>query len=189
MRGWSRRLAARMVLPVAMAAVTAMQTAAPALAEVVASGVVSGEVDFSPPGVPPAGQPCIATSFTFSGTAQAVVVISDGNSWAGALGITGAGGSSCEDAAHAIGSVSVSVVSYWSTNGGSFSCSSLSGSYLRAATTVAVIVSGPCTVNGRAEGSMTVIVAGEFVPQGQLGAGIVAPVRTAAFAASFTAAP
>lgn len=171
-------------------AVACLSSAMPASAnDTVVAGVVSGLVTFAAPGVPPAGQPCVATSLTFSGTAQVAGTTGSADAWAGAVGLTGTGGAVCESADRATNtSLTVSVFPYATLVGSpSLSCTNLVGSYTRVGTTVHVDVAGTCTDNGVSTAGFNIFVDGEFLPSGGTSAGITQPVMGATFAGSVVA--
>ena len=150
------------------------------------AGVVTGVVSFAGTGVPTGTSPCGPVSFTFSGTSQALLVTQGGpTEYAGSVGISGGGGSTCENASMSLGgTVSVTIVSYVSLiNASSLRCTALSGGYLRVGTHVHVDTAGDCVVNGGSPIGVNFLSDGEFVPT-TVEQGITQPVTSADFAAA-----
>jgi hypothetical protein len=147
-------------------------------------GVVTGLVTFSGVGVPPAGQNCIPTSFQFSGTSQPIILSLPAGEYVGSVGVYGSGGSNCENAGFADGSVSVAVVSYVTIVGSGVSCPAMAENYLRVGPNVLLQGSGDCTLNGRFTPGVQLVVDGEFAPS-TVGPGVTGPITGAVFAAGF----
>jgi hypothetical protein len=161
-----------------------MPTSASALSNVGGS-VASGSAHFTQP-IPPAGQPCAATSFSLTGGSNAFTLTTiDPNvisGYFGPLTFSGSGGSTCESASSGSGSLTLSA-----TGDGSVRCPSLTGSYTRAATDVQVTLGGACTINN-VPAQVVFAFHGEFAPTNS-GGGITAPITDATFAGAVIVLP
>lgn len=171
----------------------------PATAETnLGGGVLTGDVSFSN-AVPAVNTPCQQTNFTFNISGVAAVSTKSGTAWAGPIlaaeddsnntGITGSGGSACENATAGGGSLTVNPFRARNpVNTQDFSCTQLTGQYVRTLTDVTIVVAGQCTIVGAASGKVAFIVRGEFFPTNE-GGGLRAPVSAAAFVGSFQLVP
>jgi len=157
---------------------------ASAAGDTVGVGVVTGLVSFSGAGVPAVGQNCIPTSFQFSGTSQPVIFSLPAGEYVGSVGVYGSGGSNCENAGFASGSVTVTVVSYANIVGSGVSCPAMAENYLRVGPNVLLQGSGDCTLDGRSTPGVQLLVDGEFAPS-SVGQGVTGPITGAVFAAGF----
>lgn len=158
----------------------------PAQAANVGGGAVTGSVSFSAPGVPPAGQTCIATLFTLKGASHAAVLNTALSAFVGPVSFDGHGGSACENASSGTGTLTLTAQGTGPTES-RLSCPTLSGIYLRAGAHVTAVLSGNCSINGLP--SMVNFAATvEFHPDTP-GAGVTTNVMTATFAGDFVVAP
>lgn len=153
----------------------------------VGGGPVTGTVAFAGMGVPPADEPCVATSFTFEGSSGSAWVNGSGNVYVGPLTLFGQGDSDCETASTGSGTVGVSA-SGENGLGHHLSCGPLEGTFTRVATDVSVVVSGDCVISGFSAFRINFIAKGHFVPTNE-GGGLTAPVTEATFLGAFTVIP
>jgi hypothetical protein len=158
------------------------------------AGPLQGVVQFAVGrGVPGPGQPCGATSWSFTGTAVAAVVDLASSEYVGTVAITAAGGAACALSTAETGAVSVAATSTLPL--GAFRCppqpdgAPLSGTYLRAGTSVVVDVRGSCAVAGHGQGNVEFIATGEFAPTMTSAAPPAGQVTQAAFAGAFAVSP
>ena len=152
---------------------------------VVVSGAITGIVGFAGSGVPTLPTLCAPVSFSFSGTAQGTAGAPPAEPFVGALGVTGSGGSICEDVTRGGGTVTVTVVSYLSFAGAAgMSCGPLTGPYFRFGPHVILQVLGPCSIGGAPPTTTGVVVVGEFLPSNP-GDGLIHPITSAVFVASY----
>jgi hypothetical protein len=152
----------------------------------VGGGFASGDAHFTQP-VPRAGELCTSTSFTFAGdtkngftvTTIAPPVVSG---YAGYLTFSGSGGSACESAEQASGTITLSA-----QGGSSVRCPSLTGHYVRLLAHVNLTAAGGCTING-VPAQISFTFQGEFVPTNS-GGGVTTPVTDATFAGAVAVFP
>lgn len=151
-------------------------------------GALLGNVFFNGSGVPKAGDPCVSTSFTLSGTAPGAVVNTVLTGHAGPITLTGSGGSSnCETTGLGAGTLTVAAHGVGPT-GSRIDCNSLTGGFIRIGTEVQVSVTGNCVINQFAAGTVTFLAVVQFVPTNP-GGGVTTSVTTAAFAGNFVVIP
>lgn len=189
MRRRSRALACA-TLPLA---VTLAASPVSALEENAGGGDAEGAVTFASPAqsVPPLGQPCAATSWTFSGVSTVAVVFDvNGSEYIGSLSISVAGGSPCATVDHEIGTVTaLSASGFNPLFNARLTCSYLpgTGSYVRAASHVVLDVTATCQVNAWNPAQVQFVATGEFTPT--QGDGITTAVTAAAFDGTFSTIP
>lgn len=155
----------------------------------VGGGTVQGSVSFDAPGVPPVLDPCTDTTFTYTGTVDGAVVNTAATSFAGPVTITGGGGSQCENALFAEGTLDVEAHGE-GPDGSTIDCASLTGTYRRVLLTAGVDVRGRCEINGFATADVTFVAALAVHPEAEdTGAGVTGPLEEASFEGSFTMSP
>ena len=190
MRHTQRQLG-RLVAVVAMTAGAVLLPGNPAQAQAgtnLGGGALLGNVFFAGNGVPKAGDPCVSTNFTLSGTAPGAVVNTVLTGHAGPIALTGWGGSTnCEATGLGLGNITV-VAHGVGPTGSTIDCEALVGGFIRVGTEVQVSVTGDCVVNKFAAGKVTFLAVVQFVPTNP-GGGVTTSVKTAAFAGNFVVIP
>lgn len=193
------------VICAALLAVAVIGPATATASQNVGSGAVTGSLAFASPGVPPAGQPCTATSFTLSGMSTNFVYNTVIMGYLGNVNISGAGGSACEGTSGGSGSLTLTDVRGTGTTGSRIECANptlspptkLTGGYTRTGTDVEAVVGGTCTINGY---SAPVLFSfhGAFEPSGfgvggtppsLTAPGLNAPITQAMFQGAFVVEP
>lgn len=150
-------------------------------------GAVHGTAVFAAPGIPPAGQPCVAISFTVNGVAPAFVMNTVITGYLGLINITGTGSTDCTSATVSGGDLSLSATGSGPT-GSEIACGPLVGGFTRIGVEVAVQIAGPCTVNQYGTGDVQFLADLVFTPTPP-GAGVTQPILTANFDGVFTVVP
>lgn len=177
-------------LALATAAVAGSGALLPGPAEAAKSnlggGAVTGSVVFVPPGIPPAGQPCVATAFTVEAVAPAFVLNTVITGYLGLITITGTGTTDCTSATISGGELTLTVTGEGPT-GSRVDCA-LTGGFTRIGVEVAVQLAGDCTVNNYGTGTVQFLSDLVFVPTPP-GAGITQPILTAEFEGAFVVIP
>jgi hypothetical protein len=163
------------------------------LEENAGGGDAEGAVTFASPAqsVPPLGQPCAATSWTFSGSSTLAAVFDvNGSEYIGSLSIRVAGGSSCATVDHEIGTVTALTASGANLLLNSrLACGYLAGTgtYVRVASHVVLDVTATCQVNNWSPAHVQFVASGEFTPT--QGDGVLTAVSAAQFDGAFSTIP
>lgn len=177
----------RGVAATAALALLATVGGAPAHATNAGGGTVTGTVVYSGPGVPALGEPCRPTSFTLVNTLSHAFVLNTAIAgYAGPVTISGYGSTICETATNGQGVIALLAVGTGPT-GSTIHCQ-LSGTFIRFATEVSLIVTGPCTLNAFPTPSNVVFVAEVNFAPDEPGAGVTGPVTSASFQGTFVVA-
>lgn len=168
-------------------------------------GVVQGLVTFDDGAtLPPGGETCDTTSWTFEGTADpgfALNTVITG--YVGPITITAEGGAECENAESGSGELTLTASGDGPT-GSEVDCPPapdpgdpenppLSGTFQRVGSTVLVDVRGACEVNNFGIASVRFISTGEFIPSDAdgipaVGPGVTEHVKYATYTGIFTIA-
>jgi hypothetical protein len=149
-------------------------------------GAVHGSVVFAPPGIPPAGQPCVPVSFTVNATAPTFVLNTVITGYAGLITITGSGATDCTSTTVSGGTLALTVTGEGPT-GSRVDCQ-LAGGFTRLAVEIVVQLTGPCVVNQYGTGPVQFLSNLLFTPLPP-GAGVTQPVLTANFDGAFVVVP